>query len=110
MSRTVCVIQSGQSADKKQAALEEGLRRLGQETFGEEPSDAEIAWTVIAKGYAWTAGEPSTSSIVIRSVPVGLPLEEREAFMREICTLWENVTGCTTDEIVVTAWEGPLPL
>ncbi len=62
------------------------------------------------KGFAWTAGEPSTCSIVVRSVPVGLPLDQREAFMRKVCDLWENKAGCSINEIVVTAWDGPLPL
>ena len=53
---------------------------------------------------------PSTSSLVIRSVPPGLPLAEREAFMRRVCALFEDVTGCSTDEVVVTAFDGPLPL
>ena len=62
------------------------------------------------RGFGWTAGEPSTSSVVIRSVPVGLPLDQRESFMRRVCALWEEVTGCSTNEIVVSAWDGPLPL
>ena len=52
----------------------------------------------------------STTSIVVRSVPVGLELDRREAFMHEVCDLWQNVTGCSVHEIVVTAWDGPLPL
>jgi hypothetical protein len=104
-----CIIQEGQSAHQQQAALEEGLGRIGRECFG-DPSAAEISWIVVKKGFAWTAGEPSTSSLVIRSVPVGLPLDRREAFMRKVCDLWEKVTGCSINEIVVTAWDGPLPL
>jgi hypothetical protein len=106
----VCMIQQGQTADRKRSELAEGLRRIGQESFGDDPSETEISWNVVKKGFAWTAGEPSTSSIVVRSVPVGLPLERREAFMREVCDLWQNVTGCSIQEIVVTAWDGPLPL
>jgi hypothetical protein len=105
-----CIIQEGQAAQQKQEELAAGLRRIGQEAFGDEPSACEISWLVMKKGFAWTAGEPSTSSIVVRSVPVGLPLEEREAFMRQVCDLWEQVTGCSINEIVVTAWDGPLPL
>lgn len=105
-----CIIQEGQSAHQKQEALAEGLRRIGQESFGDDPSATEISWVVMKKGFAWTTGEPSTSSIVFRSVPVGLPLDQREAFMRKVCDLWEGVTGCSINEIVVTTWDGPLPL
>ncbi len=105
-----CIIQEGQSAHQKQEALAEALRRIGQESFGDDPSATEISLVVMKKGFAWTAGEPSTSSIVVRSVPVGLPLDQREAFMRKVCDLWEGVTGCSINEIVVTTWDGPLPL
>ena len=105
-----CIIQEGQAADAKRTALADGLRRIGQESFGDDPDALDIAWIVMKRGFAWTAGEPSTSSIVVRSVPVGLPLGEREAFMRKVCALWETVTGCSVQEIVVTAWDGPLPL
>jgi hypothetical protein len=106
----VCVIQEGQTADRKRSELAEGLKKLGQEAFADDPSRTSISWIVVKKGFAWTAGEPSTSSIVVRSVPVGLSLDLREAFMRRVCELWQNVTGCSVHEIVVTAWDGPLPL
>ena len=110
MPRYACMIQEGQAAHQKQQALAEGLRRIGRDSFGDDPSATEISWIVIRRGFAWTAGEPSTSSIVVRSVPVGLPLDRREAFMHGVCDLWTSVTGCSVDEIVVTAWDGPLPL
>jgi len=110
MADYVCVIQEGQAANRKQDALAEGLRRIGQESFGDDPGSVEISWRVVKQGFGWTAGEPSTSSIVVRSVPVGLPLDQREAFMRKVCDLWESETGCSIREIVVTAWDGPLPL
>jgi hypothetical protein len=104
------MIQEGQSADRKREVLEEGLRRIGEDAFDDDPLATEISWIVIRKGFGWTAGEPSTCSIVVRSVPVGLSLDRREAFMRRACQLWESETGCSIDEIVVTAWDGPLPL
>lgn len=110
MADYVCMIQEGQEADRKRDALAEGLVKIGRECFGDDPGATEIRWVVIKPGYAWTAGEPSTSSIIIRSVPVGLELEPREAFMRKVGALWERESGCTQDEIVITAWDGPLPL
>jgi hypothetical protein len=110
MPDTVCLIQEGQAADRKRRALTEGLARIGQECFGDDSGTADVAFRVVKKDFGWTAGEPSRSSLVIRSVPPGLPLDEREAFMRKVCALFEDVTGCSTDEIVVTAWDGPIPL
>jgi hypothetical protein len=104
------MIQEGQAPDRERAALEDGLRRIGEDSFGEVGSKTDISWVVVGKGYAWTAGKPSTSSIVVRSVPVGFEPDRREAFMRKVCDLWTSVSGCSINEIVVTAWDGPLPL
>ena len=105
-----CIIQEGQAAHQKQEVLEAALRRIGEESFGDDPSATGFSWIVVKKGFAWTAGEPSTSSLVVRSVPVGLPFDQRETFMRKVSDLWENETGCSINEIVVTAWDGALPL
>ena len=110
MADYVCLIQQGQGAERKQAELAEGLRRIGRESFGDAETGAEITWMAFPPGMAFTAGSPSTSSLVIRSVPAGLPQDERETFMNRVCDLWSEVTGCTQDEIVVTAFDGPLPL
>ena len=105
----ICMIQAGQAADRKQAQLAEGLRKIGEEAFGDDPSRTQISWVAYPPGFAWTAGEPSTSSVVVRSVPVGLPDDQRESYLQRVCDLWVEVTGCSIDEIVATAFDGPLP-
>ena len=110
MSQYTCMIQEGQTADQRRERLEEGLREIGRSSFGDDSSSQEISWSVVARDFGWTAGIPSTSSLIMRSVPKGLPLDRREAFMRDVCALWESVTGCSTNEVVVVAWDGPLPL
>jgi hypothetical protein len=110
LAQYVCMIQEGQEPDRRREALANGLRNLAHRTFGEDADAVEIRWVSIAKGYAWTAGEPSTTSIVVRSVPVGYPNVEREQLLRSICELWVDTTGCSIDEIVATALDGALPL
>lgn len=106
----VCMIQNGQPPHQKQPELERGLRRIAQDFFGDYPDAVTFRWTVIDDGFAFTAGAPSKSSIVIRSVPVGFSDNERESYLRSVCDLWVEVAGCTKAEIVATAWDGPLPL
>lgn len=110
MDRYSCIIQEGQAADRKTDALEAGLKRIGRAFFGDDPDEVGIRWTRQPKGWAWTAGRPSTSSIVVRSVPVGYDDAEREKFLRAVCDLWVETTGCSIDEIVATAYDGPLRL
>jgi hypothetical protein len=85
------------------------LQRLAAETFGEAPAEIEIRWVTVRKGFGFTAGKPSTSSLIARSVPADLGDAERAAFMRRVCDLWQEVTGCHRDEVVVTTLPGPLP-
>ncbi len=110
MDRYACIIQEGQAADRERGALEAGLKRLAREFFGDDPAEVGIRWTRQPRGWAWTAGEPSTSSIVVRSVPVGYDDVQREAFLRAVCDLWVETTGCSVNEIVATAFDGPLSL
>lgn len=110
MDHYACIIQEGQAPDQKVAALEAGLKQLGQQFFGDEPDEVTVRWTRHPAGWAFTAGKPSTSSIVVRSVPIGYDDGKREQFLRAVCDLWVETTGCTVDEIVATAFDGPLPL
>ncbi len=110
MAHYICIIQEGQEADRQRAALEAGLKDLAESTFGDRPDEVVIQWRSMAKGFAWTAGEPSTSSIVVRSVPVGFDNDKREHFLRAVCDLWVDTTNCSINEIVATALDGPLPL
>jgi phenylpyruvate tautomerase PptA (4-oxalocrotonate tautomerase family) len=110
MPHYACIVQAGQRAEREQARLSEGLARLAHEAFGDAPEAVEIQWISVPEGFGFTAGEPSTSSLVVRSVPVGFAERLRERFMSKVCDLWQDVTGCTKDEIVVTALDGPLPL
>ncbi|MEM7413102.1 MAG: hypothetical protein AAF430_22915 [Myxococcota bacterium] len=110
MDHYSCIIQEGQVADRQTEVLEAGLKRLAREFFDDDPDEVNIRWTRQAAGWAWTAGEPSTSSIVVRSVPVGYDDVQREAFLRAVCDLWVESTGCSINEIVATAFDGPLSL
>ena len=110
MNHYSCILQEGQAADRKTDGLEGGLKRLGREFFGDDPAEVGIRWTRQPRGWAWTAGAPSTSSIVVRSVPVGFDDTRREAFLRAVCDLWVDTTGCSVNEVVATAFDGPLSL
>jgi phenylpyruvate tautomerase PptA (4-oxalocrotonate tautomerase family) len=110
MAHYACIVQAGQTPEREQARLAQALAQLAQETFGDPPEQVEIQWISVPEGFGFTAGQPSTSSLVVRSVPVGFPDEQRERFMSQVTRLWQDVTGCTADEIVVTALDGPLPL
>jgi hypothetical protein len=103
------MVQAGQVAESRQAELASGLARIGRERLGDPATGIEIAWRSVPRGFGFTAGAPSMASLVVRSVPVGFPNPEREALMASVCELWRRVTGCSANEIMVTAFDGPLP-
>jgi hypothetical protein len=109
MAHYACIVQAGQTAEREQTRLSEGLRQIAREAFGDAPERVEIQWVSVPEGFGFSAGEPSRSSLVVRSVPVGFEDARRERFLTQVTRLWQDVTGCTADEIVVTALDGPLP-
>jgi len=110
MPQYACMVQEGQIPERSRDGLADGLKRLAAETFGDVPAEVEIRWVTIREGFGFTAGKPSTSSLIVRSVPMEFTDDERSAFMRRVSDLWQQVTGCHPDEVVVTTLDGPLPL
>ncbi len=47
------------------------------------------------------AGRQSTSSIVACVITGETTLAERERYLRGVCDIWTEVTGCTDHEVVV---------
>ena len=105
-----CMVQAGQISEAQRAKLMTGLERIAGELLGALPGKTDIRWVEIDKGFGFSAGEPSKSSVVVRSVPVGFQDDRRETLLTEISNLWQDVTGCTANEIVATALDGPLPI
>ena len=92
-----CMVQRGQVPDDSADVLRDRLQAFSRDAFG-EPMD--IRWVTIAPGMGFTAGRPSTSSIV--SVTANAPVEQprRVALMNALCDLWMEETRCSVDEIV----------
>ena len=92
-----CLVQEGQAPDHNQSALSAALSDFVTRSFERE---ININWIRVAPGCGFTAGEPSTSSIVSMTAPTPLEQPEREALLRQLCDLWMEHTGCSLNEIV----------
>ena len=92
-----CLVQAGQSPDLHRTEIQGLVREFTDRSFGE---DAQITWTAVAQGDGYTAGEPSTSSVIsiVANEPLSPP--RREALLREFVALWTEATGSSVDEIV----------
>lgn len=97
MINCTCVVQAGQAPDQNQDVLTNALNTFTAQAFG---AGAQVAWIPVAPGNGFTAGKPSTSSVVSLTATEPLRPERREALLRELVSLWTTETGCSIDEVV----------
>ena len=97
MTNCTCIVQEGQSPDLQKGKMENLLNQFTTASFGQA---AKVVWIPIAPGNGFTAGEPSTSSVVSMTSSKPLSAEHRESLLRELVALWTKATGSTIDEIV----------
>lgn len=103
MSQFRCVIQANSNADQERDQLE---RRLAESHAKHYPDEhTSFTWMPIPPGYMFTEGQPSTSSIVLCFIDYTTTLDTRDAYMRDVCDLWTEITECTDHEVVVTITE-----
>lgn len=93
----LCVIQEGQAADRKRLELERSLDGYAREQLHDSMT---VTWLPVAEGSGFTAGAPSTSSIVSLAANERLDQPHRESVLRGIVSLWTDATGCSIDEVV----------
>lgn len=99
MGHFSCVIQEGSAASQATDVLEQRLRSLHTSHY---PDDAStVSWREVPTGYMFTEGRQSSSSIIACVMAWETTLPERESYMRDVCDVWTEVTGCTDHEVVV---------
>lgn len=99
VSHFSCVIQEGSKAAALTDTLERRLGELHRSHFPDE--DATVSFRAVPPGYMFTEGRQSTSSVIACVVQHETTLAQREKYMRGVCDLWSETTGCTDHEIVV---------
>lgn len=97
MIACTCMVQEGQVPDASADALRARLDAFSRQAFG---APMQIRWVRITPGNGFTAGVPSTSSIVSIEANAALDQTRREALMKDVCDLWMDETTCSLDEIV----------
>lgn len=102
MTRYKCLV-NGRIEEPARAVVRDGLVRLNAERFGIDPAAVQIEFIEIAQGLWYTAGEPSTASMVLGTVPIGTTQEVRVEVMDEIARLFCTATGSAYDEVMVVA-------
>ena len=103
MGHFSCVIQQDSAAAGMQDALAE---RLSAHHATAYPGDeVTVSFREVPTGWMFTEGRQSSSSIIACVFDWETTLAEREAYMRGVCDLWTDATGCTDHEVVVAVTE-----
>ena len=98
-----CTVQEGVIPDDIRPELVSGLTGVSVSVMGASADDVNVEFTEIPRGFGFRGGEPSTTSLVRGQIPPGCEQELRVEFMQAICDMWMRVTGCSVDELVVSA-------
>ena len=98
-----CTVQEGVISDDIRPELVSGLTGISVSVMGASEDEVDVQFTEIPRGFGFRGGELSTTSLVRGQVPAGCEQELRVEFMQAICDMWMRVTGCSVDELVVSA-------
>ena len=101
------VLHEGVVDDTLRPPLANGIQRIYAAIFGGAADAVEVTFTEIPAGHMFTAGEPSRSSLVSGGVPAGTSKADRTRLLTDITSLWCEVTGCSPNELVVSAGDAP---
>jgi len=99
MITCTCFYQDGQIPSNIINQLGEGIENIGvSHKLGD---GVDIQWIAIPAGQGWTAGEPSTSSVVTLNTP---PIDQtqRIEILHDICNLWMELTDCQINEVLAS--------
>ncbi len=97
MIRCMCIVQEDQGPAQNQAGMKRLLNDFSQRAFGEP---ADIHWIEVPKTNGFTAGGPSTSSIVSLTALEPVAQDTRTELLQELCAAWSGATGCSINEVV----------
>ncbi|MEM8501258.1 MAG: hypothetical protein AAF542_24810 [Pseudomonadota bacterium] len=98
MISCVCVVQEGQTADLRRAAIQDAINSFCQNSFHQS---AELIWHVVPRGNGFTGGgNPSTSSVVALTLEEGIDQIKRERLLKALSGLWCGWTDTSSDELV----------
>ena len=90
------------SAEAQEAPIE-ALVAIDADEFGTAPGEVLVECNVIGEGMWFTAAEPTSSTIVTGTVPVGTSPERRSALVERLGRTVAATTGQDFHDIMVVA-------
>lgn len=99
--RMICLLQEDSLPRQQIKHIEKAMRQLYARTFGDKRF--AVFWLLMPKGQSYMAAQPSSANTVMLPVPNDLSTPRRHAFMKEFCDIWMEITGCRSDQILISA-------
>lgn len=98
-TQAICSIMDGSLGYRKIKQLEKMVESTYQYHFGSSHK-ITLFWISVPYEQAYLAGELSTASTLQVPVENGVSNERRHRFMSEICSKWQQISGCSKNEII----------
>ena len=98
-----CLVQEGCIPLEMRPRLVSGLMRTTAEVMRTAPDDVTVEFEEIPRGDGYRGGELSTTSLVRGVIPPGCEQPVREQLLMGLGEMWCEITGCGTDEVVISA-------
>ena len=98
-----CTMQEGVIGEDVRARLAEGLVAVTGTVLGTDAADTSVDFEDIPHSYGFRGGELSTTSLVRGSIEGGVEQPVRVELMMAISDMWMEISGCTVDDLVVSA-------
>ena len=97
------IVQEGCVPEEIRPKLVSDLAKVATSILGGDPNAVEAEFTEIPNGFGFRGGEVSTTSMLRGRIPPGCDQETRVRLMRAMSDVWTAATGCSEDELVVSA-------
>lgn len=98
-----CVVQEGAIPDELRPRLASELARISASVLGGSAADVKVDFREVRNGYGFRGGEISTTSMVQGQLAQACEQSTRVELLTRICDGWRELTGCDTEELVVSA-------
>ena len=103
-----CLV-NGSIDEPVRSRVVEGLEQITTKRFGDDPDGVVVEFVEVEPGRWFTAGRPSSASMVLGSVPAGTSQDVRTELMDEIANHFSQATGADVMDVMVVAANAKTP-
>ena len=96
-----CFVQEGSITDATRAEVASEITRIHVEATGAPRAFVNVQFFDIPSGHAFTAGEPSPTSIIKGTIRAGRTLEVRRQLLTDLSAMWTRLTKQPEQELIV---------